>query len=119
MATHTGQPPTAAQAFLWRGDRMPANRVPQLEFFLAWMAPQAEFIRRLVQHEIMVGRVRVMTCDATGPENDAVNIRGRRFSVYQTLLVTMAGDAKVPFAVRPELVTVARRVRVVTKGAAT
>lgn len=118
MATHAGQPATAAQALLRRGDRMPADRVSQLEFFLTWVTPQAEFIRRLVKHEVMVGRMRVMACDATCPGNDTVNIRGRRFSVHQTLLVAVAGDAEVQLAIRPKLVTVARRVGVVTKGAA-
>ena len=119
VTTRTGQLTTAAQAFPRCRNRVPGNRMPQLEFLLPGMATQAKFIRRLMQHEFVVRRVRVMAGDAAGSGNDAMDIRGWLFPAHQALLVTVAGDAHLKLPVRPELIAVLRRMGVVAKRTAT
>lgn len=119
VTARTGQLTTAAQAFLRCRNRVPGNRMPQLEFLLPGMAAQAKFIRRLMQHEFVVRRVRVMAGDAAGSGNDAMDIRGWFFPAHQALLVTVAGDAHLKLPVRPELIAVVRRMGVVAKRTAT
>ena len=119
VTTRTGQLTTAAQAFPRCRNRVPGNRMPQLEFLLPGMATQAKFIRRLMQHEFVVRRVRVMAGDAARSGNDAMDIRGWFFPAHQALLVTVAGDAHLKLPVRPELIAVVRRMGVVAKRTAT
>ena len=119
VTARTGQLTTAAQAFPRGRNRVPGNRMPQLEFLLPGMATQAKFIRRLMQHELMIGRMRLMTGDAAGSGNDAMDIRGWFFPAHQALLVTVTGDAHLKRPVRPELIAVVRRMGVVAKRTAT
>ena len=119
VTARTIQLTTAAQAFPRCRNRVPGNRMPQLEFLLPGMATQAKIIRHLMQHELMIGRMRLMTGDATGTGNDAMDIPGWFFPAHQALLVTVAGDAHLKRPVSPELIAVVRRMGVVAKRTAT
>jgi len=119
MATRTSELPTGTPSLSWRRNRMVRNRMPRTHLQHVGMASGAEFVGRFDQHIGLVGCMRIMTGDATGSKDDAMN-KGHPFILPfsdQIPFVAVTDDADIPGTFCPELPAMVFPMRIMAESA--
>ncbi len=118
MTTGTGELPSLSARVVLAFQGMATNRVPLFYASQPRMATDAQIVNRFVQLKTVATCMGVMAGNTPDTQSNAMRVKTYALFSY-LFLVTMTTNAKVNFAVRPELKLVGVAMGVVADGAVT